>query len=318
MDDQVAVGGPAASSPSTAQSSSKVDGSGWSLSVDVPDAMLGAACLASAGLLVVSARRRAAGVPSDRPRLEAALGLFLFLCGAAQIARAVAGAPHHAPITPIAAGLACWAAAFTLRTSRSAGPAASAAADVADLAAAADLVPPTASAPPEPAGAGESAPAGGVQGTNPPKVTPTRPNPKPRPPGRRVLIVDDDESSAQIMAMILRLDGHEVRVAGSVPSALALIPGYRPEVVLSDIGLPGLDGHELARRIRHDPELSDGLLLLAALTGFAGAEARAKSRDAGFDDHLVKPVDPEAILAMLASLQWQDPAARKAMVSLGR
>ena len=275
--------------------------------------MLGAACLASAGLLVVSARCRAAGLRSDRPRLEAALGLFLFLCGAAQIARAVTGASHHASIAPIAAGLACLAVAFILRTSRSAGPAASADAD--ELAAPADLVPPPGPAPP---GAGESAPAAGAQGTDHPKATPTRPSPKPRPPGRRVLIVDDDEPSAQIMAMILRLDRHEVRVAGSVLSALALIPGFRPEVVLSDIGLPGLDGHELARRIRHDPELSDGLLLLAALTGFAGADARARSREAGFDDHLVKPVDPEVILAMLASLHWQEPAASGAVVSLER
>ena len=93
-----------------------------------------------------------------------------------------------------------------------------------------------------------------------------------------------------------------------------MIAGYRPEVVLSDIGLPGLDGHELARRIRRDPELSAGLLLLAAVTGFAGAEARLQCREAGFDHHLVKPVDPEAILAMLASLEWQEPEA----VSLGQ
>lgn len=316
MDEQVAIGGPPSSSSSTGRSSSNEGESGWSIVVDVPDVMLGAACLASAVLLVLSASRRSAGVRSDRPRLEAALGLFLFLCGAAQVARAVAGAPRHSRITPIAAGLACWAAALSLRTSRGGGPAASA--DVAELAAPAHPLASTVLDSPDSPGARESAPAAEAQRTDHPKVTPTRPNPKPRPPGRRVLIVDDDEPSAQIMAMILRLDGHEVRVAGSVPSALELIPGYRPEVVLSDIGLPGLDGHELARRIRHDPELSAGLLLLAALTGFAGAEARARSREAGFDDHLVKPVDPEAILARLASLPRQEPATSGAVVSLGR
>ncbi len=313
MDEQVGIGDPPASSPSTGPSSSKEDGSGWPIAVDVPDAMLGMACLASAVLLVVSARRRAAGARSDRPKLEAALGLFLFICGTAQVARAVAGAPHLAAITPMTAGVACWAAAFALRTGRSAAIAESA--DVADR-------PDPAHRPalpvPDSPGADESMPAATPQATDQPGPSASRPDPAPRPPGRRVLIVDDDESSAQIMAMILRLDGHEVRLAGSVPSALELIPGYRPEVLLSDIGLPGLDGHELARRIRHDPGLSEGLLLLAALTGYAGAEARARSREAGFDDHLVKPVDPEAILAMLASLHWQEPAASDAVVSLGR
>ncbi|MHB1558017.1 MAG: response regulator [Isosphaeraceae bacterium] len=282
----------------------------------MPEAMLGAACLTSAVLLVVSVRRRSAGTRTDWPRLEAALGLFLFLCGAAQAARAVASSPHSGAISPITAGLACWAAAFTLRTNRSTEPVV--AATVVGPACSDDPLNPPVLEPPDSSVAGESAPTAGPQGTDHPAPAPTRPGSKPRPPGRRVLIVDDDESSAQIMAMILRLDGHEVRLAGSVPSALELIPGYRPEVVLSDIGLPGLDGHELARRIRHDPELSDGLLLLAALTGFAGAEARVRCREAGFDHHLVKPVDPEAILTMLASLQWQEPTARNAVVALGR
>ena len=71
-----------------------------------------------------------------------------------------------------------------------------------------------------------------------------------------------------------------------------------------DIGLPGIDGYEVARRIRQDPELNSGLDLLAAVTGYAEPEARDRSEEAGFDQHLVKPVDPEAVLALLASLEW--------------
>lgn len=316
MDEQVAIGGPPASSPSAGQSSTNEGRSGSSIGVDVADAMLGAACLASAVLLAVTARRRAAGARADRPRLEAALGLLLFLCGAAQVARAFAGASPSTAVAPTTAGLACWAAAFTLRTSRSGATAASA--SVANPGADAERHAPPVPVSPDSSAAAEPAPTAEPQGTDHPKPTPARPDPKSQPPARRVLIVDDDEPSAQIMAMILRLDGHEVRLAGNVPSALELIPGYRPEVVLSDIGLPGLDGHELARCIRRNPGLSDSVILLVAVTGFAGAEVRLQCREAGFDHHLVKPVDPEAILAMLASLQWQEPAASDAVASPGR
>ncbi len=286
------------------------------MGVDVPDAMLGVACLASAILLVLSARRRKAAVPSDRPRSETVLGLLLFLCGAAQVARAFAGASPVAAITPITAGAACWAAAFTLRTGRSTTPGVPA--EIVRSAVSADrLASPLPTIRDSPA-AGDSAPAVQPDGTDSPGNLPPRRDPSFRPPGRRVLLVDDEESSAQIMAMILQLEGHQVRLAGSVPAALKLIPGYRPEVVLSDIGLPGLDGHELARCIRRDPELSDGVLLLAAVTGFAGAEVRLQCREAGFDHHLVKPVDPEAIIAMLASLEWQEPATRGVAAPLGR
>jgi CheY-like chemotaxis protein len=108
------------------------------------------------------------------------------------------------------------------------------------------------------------------------------------------------------MAMILRLEGYEVQVAYDGETALELVRRFRPEAVLSDIGLPGIDGHELARRIRQDPGLSAGVRLVAAITGYAGPEARRRSREAGFDQHLVKPIDPEAVLALLASLEWNE------------
>jgi CheY-like chemotaxis protein len=124
--------------------------------------------------------------------------------------------------------------------------------------------------------------------------------------GRRVLVVDDNDTSAHSLALILQLEGYEVRVADDGESALGVVRTFRPEAVLSDIGLPGIDGHELARRIRQDRDLSASLKLLAAVTGYAGAEARRRSREAGFDRHLVKPIDPEAILALLASLEWRE------------
>jgi CheY-like chemotaxis protein len=108
------------------------------------------------------------------------------------------------------------------------------------------------------------------------------------------------------MALILRLEGYEVQVAYDGETALELVRRFRPQAVLSDIGLPGIDGHELARRIRRDPGLSAGVAMLAAITGRAEADARRLSLEAGFERHLVKPVDPEDVLSLLASLEWRE------------
>jgi signal transduction histidine kinase/AmiR/NasT family two-component response regulator len=122
----------------------------------------------------------------------------------------------------------------------------------------------------------------------------------------RVLVVDDNVSSAHSMAMVLKLEGHDVEVSHDGGQALEAVRRFRPEVVLMDIGLPGMDGYEVARRLRRDPELGAGIALLAAVTGYAEDEARRRSREAGFDHHLVKPVDPDAVLALLASLEWAE------------
>ena len=127
-----------------------------------------------------------------------------------------------------------------------------------------------------------------------------------RAPGRRVLVVDDNVSSAQSLAMVVKLDGHEVQVTHDGGGALEAVRRFRPEVVLMDIGLPGMDGYEVARRLRQDAELAAGIALLVAVTGYAEDEARRRSREAGFDHHLVKPVDPDGVLALLASLEWGD------------
>jgi PAS domain S-box-containing protein len=116
---------------------------------------------------------------------------------------------------------------------------------------------------------------------------------------RKVLVVDDNYPSAKSLEMLLQIEGHEVQVVHDGPAALQAVQLHRHEVVLMDIGLPGMDGYEVARRLRQAPEL-DGLFLVA-ITGYAEDEARRRSRDAGFDRHMVKPVDPDEILSLLAS-----------------
>jgi two-component system CheB/CheR fusion protein len=113
----------------------------------------------------------------------------------------------------------------------------------------------------------------------------------PRP--ARVLIVEDNPDAAESLVMILELLGHRVRVAYDGMAALDAAGASPPDLMLIDIGLPGIDGYELARRIRRDPALRH--LLLVALTGYGRDEDRVQSLAAGFDHHLVKPVDLAAL-----------------------
>ena len=120
---------------------------------------------------------------------------------------------------------------------------------------------------------------------------------------RRILLVDDLVEVAEDMASLLReAFGHEVRTAHDGPSALQLAAEYRPELVLLDIGLPGMNGYELARRLRQQPGLGD--VVLVALTGWGQEEDQRRSREAGFDAHLVKPVERSALTALLASARY--------------
>ena len=116
------------------------------------------------------------------------------------------------------------------------------------------------------------------------------------PPGitripRRVLLVDDQRDARELYGMVLEAEGHEVQIAEDGPSALALLRHLRPDVAVIDIGLPGMDGYELARRIRAEPEGRH--VTLIALTGYSLPEDRERSRAAGFDRHLVKPAARE-------------------------
>ena len=116
---------------------------------------------------------------------------------------------------------------------------------------------------------------------------------------RRVLVVDDNRDSVETMALLLHLWGHEVRTAYDGPSALALAAEYRPDVVLLDIGLPGMNGYEVAKRLREIPGLEKSVLV--AVTGYGQESDRQRARKAGFDRHLVKPVEPTALQDLLAA-----------------
>jgi CheY-like chemotaxis protein len=109
----------------------------------------------------------------------------------------------------------------------------------------------------------------------------------------RMLIVDDNHDSARSMSTIQRLRGHETRTAFSGPDALIAAAEFIPEVVLLDIGLPGMDGNEVARRLRAMPALAG--VFLIAMTGYGTDDDRAAGKEAGFDGYLVKPVDLEIL-----------------------
>jgi PAS domain S-box-containing protein len=124
--------------------------------------------------------------------------------------------------------------------------------------------------------------------------------------GLRVLVVDDNVDLAQSTATLLDLWGHEVGVVHNGQDVLFKAPAFAPDVILLDIGLPGMDGFEVARRIRATPELAD--VRLVAVTGYGQDDDRARTVHAGFDAHLTKPVQPEVLRELLAS----GPAARTA------
>jgi CheY-like chemotaxis protein len=119
-------------------------------------------------------------------------------------------------------------------------------------------------------------------------------------PPLRVLLVDDHEEAVTALHALLEIWGHEVRSALDGPSALAIARELAPQVVLLDIGLPEMDGWEVARRLRRRPETAAATLV--ALTGYGQDADRARSRDAGFDHHLVKPVNPQKLKERLA--EW--------------
>jgi len=118
----------------------------------------------------------------------------------------------------------------------------------------------------------------------------------PRIP-RKVLVVDDNDAAAETLMMALGQKGHQVRVAFSGPQCLEIAEEFRPEVVLMDIGMPGMDGIEAAKRLRQEPWGDH--VFIAALTGWGLESDRRKTSDAGFDRHLVKPVEPSVLDEML-------------------
>jgi len=120
-------------------------------------------------------------------------------------------------------------------------------------------------------------------------------------PSRRVLIVDDNEDAANSLALLLKLGGHETASVYSAVDALQRAAAFRPDVVLLDIGLPGMDGYEVAQKMRELPGLRD--IRLIAVTGYGRSDDRLRARDAGFDHHLTKPVEYAVLERTLAGLR---------------
>jgi CheY-like chemotaxis protein/two-component sensor histidine kinase len=127
---------------------------------------------------------------------------------------------------------------------------------------------------------------------------PAEPLAENRPLARqRVLVVDDNEDAAESLGMLLRFLGAEVEVAHGGPEALAIMQRFKPGVVLLDLGMPQMDGLEVARRMREDPQMSGATLV--ALTGWGQREDRRRTGEAGFDYHLVKPADVRTLQSIL-------------------
>jgi signal transduction histidine kinase len=125
------------------------------------------------------------------------------------------------------------------------------------------------------------------------------------PAPRRILVVDDNRDAAHTLGLLLQVQGHEVEVAYDGVTALTLADTFCPSVVLLDIGLPGMDGYDVARRLRG----TTAQVLLVALTGYGDEEARCQAQQAGFDHHMVKPLDLDALQTLLARVPRQGPGS---------
>jgi signal transduction histidine kinase/DNA-binding response OmpR family regulator len=125
------------------------------------------------------------------------------------------------------------------------------------------------------------------------------PRPTANVVGYRVFLIDDNRDATQTLAMLLRQQGFDVHTAFDGRTALQIVPKVRPDIVLLDIGLPEMNGYEIARRLRQQPALSD--VLLVALTGYSQEEDRRRAREAGFDHFFVKPIDVQAVASLLAT-----------------
>ena len=128
------------------------------------------------------------------------------------------------------------------------------------------------------------------------------------PPGSRILVVDDNLDTAGALAGLLELSGFEVRSAHDGREALAVARDHRPGAILLDVGLPGMDGYQVAERLRREDSLRDATII--AITGYGEEQAFRRSREAGFDHHLVKPVNYDTLLSLL--LREDRPAADNA------
>ena len=118
--------------------------------------------------------------------------------------------------------------------------------------------------------------------------------------GYRILVVDDNLDSAQSMALLLKFKGHEVEMAHDGPSVLERTLAFQPHVILLDIGLPKMDGYEVARQLRDQLQLQH--ITLIAITGYGQIEDRQRVKEAGFAYHFIKPVDTDRLNELILSL----------------
>ena len=122
----------------------------------------------------------------------------------------------------------------------------------------------------------------------------------------RILLIEDNADAREALRALLELDGYEVHAAADGTEGLDLARTKQPEVALIDIGLPGFDGYEVARRMKALPASP----VMIALTGYSEPDDRSRGREAGFAAHLVKPVDPDDLTRMLTSLEIPGPGSR--------
>jgi two-component system CheB/CheR fusion protein len=135
------------------------------------------------------------------------------------------------------------------------------------------------------------------------------PVPKSSGSARRVLVVDDNLDAREALRFLLEDEGHDVATAADGPQALEQARSFVPEIVLLDIGLPGMDGYEVARRLRSVPGCADAVIV--AVSGYGQAEDRARSSAAGFDGHLLKPVAPDLLLQIVSGSRRRQAASRR-------
>jgi CheY-like chemotaxis protein len=131
--------------------------------------------------------------------------------------------------------------------------------------------------------------------------------------GLRVLVIEDNRDGARALALLLRLWGHQVRIAHDGLAGLKAADAFRPEVVLSDIGLPGMDGYEVARRLRSELAIHGALLI--SVTAYGTQDVRLRALASGFNHHLVKPLDPKTLHKLLNDMMHRKTAGWRAPVA---
>jgi signal transduction histidine kinase/ActR/RegA family two-component response regulator len=140
--------------------------------------------------------------------------------------------------------------------------------------------------------------------------TPASPSPSPRTRPRRILLIEDHPDAREMLCQLLELAGHEVRTAADGATGLELLKAECPDVALIDIGLPGLDGYQVGKRIRE--YLNGRSMLMVALTGYGRPADRRKSAEAGFDRHIVKPIDPDELRRLFVA-EPEEVGSRQAL-----